>query len=193
MFPEIFQGNQCYHCPVAHLQRAGETLQEEERKSRFLPDHPLGYESWSAQGGWRGRRESQGNSVSISPLDRPLEGKGGRKDRRNGGMDGRREGGNIWKGRLRMEGRRGEERKARDSGIDLKRKQRQEEREQEGENRGRERKEKWINTGLYHAVLSRFSRVWLCRPMDCSQPGSSVRGILQARIQEWVAISFSRN
>ena len=74
-------------------------------------------------------------------------------------MDGQREGGNIWKGRLRMEGRRGEERKARDSGIDLKRKQRQEEREQEGENRGRERKEKWINTGLYHAVLSRFSRV----------------------------------
>ena len=27
--------------------------------------------------------------------------------------------------------------------------------------------------------------------MDCSQPGSSVRGILQARILEWVAISFS--
>ena len=28
--------------------------------------------------------------------------------------------------------------------------------------------------------------------MDCSLPGSSVHGILQARIQEWVAISFSR-
>ena len=28
--------------------------------------------------------------------------------------------------------------------------------------------------------------------MDCSPPGSSVHGILQARIQEWVAISFSR-
>ena len=27
--------------------------------------------------------------------------------------------------------------------------------------------------------------------MDCSPPGSSVHGILQARIQEWVAISFS--
>ena len=26
--------------------------------------------------------------------------------------------------------------------------------------------------------------------MDCSSPGSSVRGILQARILEWVAISF---
>ena len=28
--------------------------------------------------------------------------------------------------------------------------------------------------------------------MDCSLPGSSVHGILQARIQKWVAISFSR-
>ena len=32
----------------------------------------------------------------------------------------------------------------------------------------------------------------LCDPMDCSPPGSSVHGILQARILEWVAISFSR-
>ena len=32
----------------------------------------------------------------------------------------------------------------------------------------------------------------LCDPMDCSPPGSSVCGILQARILEWVAISFSR-
>ena len=31
----------------------------------------------------------------------------------------------------------------------------------------------------------------LCDPMDCSLPGSSVHGIFQARIQEWVAISFS--
>ena len=30
-----------------------------------------------------------------------------------------------------------------------------------------------------------------CSPMDCSPPGSSVHGILQARILEWVAISFS--
>ena len=28
--------------------------------------------------------------------------------------------------------------------------------------------------------------------MDCSPPGSSVHGILQARILEWVAISFSQ-
>ena len=32
----------------------------------------------------------------------------------------------------------------------------------------------------------------LCDPMDCSLPGSSVHGILQARILEWVAISSSR-
>ena len=32
----------------------------------------------------------------------------------------------------------------------------------------------------------------LCNPMDYSLPGSSVHGILQARILEWVAISFSR-
>ena len=32
----------------------------------------------------------------------------------------------------------------------------------------------------------------LCHPIDCSPPGSSVHGILQARIPEWVAISFSR-
>ena len=29
--------------------------------------------------------------------------------------------------------------------------------------------------------------------MDCSLPDSSVRGILQSRILEWVAISFSRD
>ena len=32
----------------------------------------------------------------------------------------------------------------------------------------------------------------LCDPMDGSPPGSSVHGILQARILEWVAILFSR-
>ena len=34
-------------------------------------------------------------------------------------------------------------------------------------------------------------RVRLCNPADCSLPGSSVHGILQARILEWVAIPFS--
>ena len=32
----------------------------------------------------------------------------------------------------------------------------------------------------------------LCGPMDCDLPGSSVRGISQAGILEWAAISFSR-
>ena len=32
----------------------------------------------------------------------------------------------------------------------------------------------------------------LCNPMDCSLPGSSVHGILQARKLEWVAIPYSR-
>ena len=32
----------------------------------------------------------------------------------------------------------------------------------------------------------------LCDPMDCSPPSSSVHGILQARILEWVAIAFFR-
>ena len=40
-------------------------------------------------------------------------------------------------------------------------------------------------------LLSCFSSVWLCNPTDGSPPGSSVPGILQARILEWVAISFS--
>ena len=31
----------------------------------------------------------------------------------------------------------------------------------------------------------------LCDPMDCSLPGSSVHGILEAKILEWVAISSS--
>ena len=33
---------------------------------------------------------------------------------------------------------------------------------------------------------------FFCNPMECSPPGSSVHGISQARILEWVAISFSR-
>ena len=32
----------------------------------------------------------------------------------------------------------------------------------------------------------------LCNPMDCSLPGSFIHGIFQARILEWIAISFSR-
>ena len=32
----------------------------------------------------------------------------------------------------------------------------------------------------------------LCNPMDCSLPGSSVHGIFQSRVLEWVAVFFSR-
>ena len=43
-------------------------------------------------------------------------------------------------------------------------------------------------------VVSLLSCVQLfATPMDCSLPGSSVHGISQARIPEWVAISFSRD
>ena len=42
------------------------------------------------------------------------------------------------------------------------------------------------------SVLVAQSCPTLCNPMDCSPPGSSVHGIFQARILEWVAIRFSR-
>ena len=41
-------------------------------------------------------------------------------------------------------------------------------------------------------VLVAQSCLILCNPMDCSPPRSSVYGISQARILEWVAISSSR-
>ena len=41
------------------------------------------------------------------------------------------------------------------------------------------------------AAKSLQSCLTLCDPMDCSLPGISVQGILQARTLEWVAISFS--
>ena len=44
---------------------------------------------------------------------------------------------------------------------------------------------------MWECALASQSRLTLCDPMDCSPPGSSVHGILQARILEWVAISFS--
>ena len=53
------------------------------------------------------------------------------------------------------------------------------------------------NLGSYYhtlamlLLLSRFSCVRLCDSIDGSPLGSSVPGILQARILEWVATSFS--
>ena len=46
---------------------------------------------------------------------------------------------------------------------------------------------------MYESVeLVAQSCLTLCDSMDCIRPGSSVHGILQARILEWVAIPFSR-
>ena len=43
------------------------------------------------------------------------------------------------------------------------------------------------------AAKSLQSCLTLCDPVDCSLPGFSIHGILQARTLEWVAISFSRH
>ena len=43
---------------------------------------------------------------------------------------------------------------------------------------------------LFHQVKVK-SCLTLCHPVCCSPPGSSIHGILQARVLEWVAISFS--
>ena len=49
-----------------------------------------------------------------------------------------------------------------------------------------------LDSGIVASEVKPLSRVRLCDPMDCSLPGSSIHGILQARVLEWVAISFSR-
>ena len=61
---------------------------------------------------------------------------------------------------------------------------------------------KSTETGMYRLVVvnvcicvcakSLQSCPTLCNTMDCSPPGSSVRGIFQARILEWVAMPSSR-
>ena len=49
----------------------------------------------------------------------------------------------------------------------------------------------WVGEVKWSEVAQ--SSLTLCNPMDCSPPGFSVHGIFQARILEWVAISFSMN
>ena len=51
-------------------------------------------------------------------------------------------------------------------------------------------REKWVRECV--CVFIAQSCPTLCNPMDCSPPGSSVHEIFQARILEWVTISFSR-
>ena len=66
------------------------------------------------------------------------------------------------------------------------------------EARGKERRECWTERkeggnevpGKCEVLV--LSHVQLCNPMDCNLSGSSVHGILQTRILEWVAIPFSR-
>ena len=45
---------------------------------------------------------------------------------------------------------------------------------------------------IWKSVLVTQSCPALCNPMDCTPLGSSVHGILQARVLKWVVISFSR-
>ena len=45
-----------------------------------------------------------------------------------------------------------------------------------------------INTAFVHIYQSCLT---LSDPMDCSLPGSSIHGIFQAGVLEWVAIAFS--
>ena len=46
--------------------------------------------------------------------------------------------------------------------------------------------------GCMHACSVTQSYLTLCHPTDCSPPGSSVHGIVQARILEWVTMPSSR-
>ena len=48
---------------------------------------------------------------------------------------------------------------------------------------------------LSHSLVLSYAQLCLtlCDPLDCSTPGSSVHGIFQTRILEWVAISYSGN
>ena len=66
----------------------------------------------------------------------------------------------------------------------------------------RRHKAMWNKTGtkrqtLHYSIHESESEVaqscpTLCDPMDCSLSGASVHGIFQARVLEWIAISFSR-
>ena len=55
-----------------------------------------------------------------------------------------------------------------------------------------ESSQKMLTLTMVVVVLAAQLCLTLSDPMDCSLPGSSVHGILQVRILEWVAISFSK-
>ena len=50
----------------------------------------------------------------------------------------------------------------------------------------------YLDNGMLQSVKTTQSCPTICDPMDCSPPGSSVHGILQASRLEWVAVPFSR-
>ena len=50
----------------------------------------------------------------------------------------------------------------------------------------------WFGFHKIDSIAVLKSCLTLCNPIDCSLPGSSLPGILQARILEWVAFPFSR-
>ena len=50
----------------------------------------------------------------------------------------------------------------------------------------------WLSDFTFWLLSVTHSHLTLCNPMDCSPQASSVHEILQTRIQEWIAISFSR-
>ena len=55
--------------------------------------------------------------------------------------------------------------------------------------------DEWMDRSINRSielVLVTQSCPTLCDPKDCNSPGSSVNGILQARILEWVVILFSK-
>ena len=59
---------------------------------------------------------------------------------------------------------------------------------------GQARGNKKVKSKYWVAVIVSVAQLCLtlCDPVDCSPPGSSIHGISQAKILEWVAISFSR-
>ena len=50
----------------------------------------------------------------------------------------------------------------------------------------------YVCTFIYVPVLVSQLCPPLCDPVDCGLPGFSVHGILQSRVLEWAAVSFSR-
>ena len=58
---------------------------------------------------------------------------------------------------------------------------------------GQKRLESSVATCVHVHVQLLQLCLTLCDPMDCSPPGSSARGIVQARILEWIAIPSSRD